>query len=57
MIFMCVYAYMYELYAIAQYHVFIVCIKPITTFIVFINCVLNIITFYDMFYVFAAIMF
>ena len=35
MIFMCVYAYMYVLYVIPQYHIFIVYINPITTFIVY----------------------
>ena len=34
MIFMCVYAYMYVLYVMPQYHIFIVHINPITTFIV-----------------------
>ena len=49
---MCVYAYMYVLYVIPQYHVFfIVYINPITTFILYI------ITFYNMFYAFDAIMF
>ena len=51
MIFMCVYAYMYGLYVIPHYHVFIVYINPVTTFIVYI------ITFYSMFYAFDAIMF
>ena len=50
-IFICVYAYMYVLYVIPQYHVFIVYINPITTFIVYI------ITFYSMFNAFDAIMF
>ena len=49
--FMCVYAYMYVLYVIPQYHVLIVYINPITTFILYI------ITFYSMFYAFDAIMF
>ena len=51
MIFMYVYAYMYVLYVIPQYHAFIVYINPITTFILYI------ITFYSMFYAFDAIMF
>ena len=51
MIFMCVYAYMFVLYVIPQYHVFIAYINPITTFILYI------ITFYSMFYAFDAIMF
>ena len=51
MIFMCVFAYMYVLYIIPQYHVFIVYINPITTFIVYI------VTFYSMFYAFDVIMF
>ena len=51
MIFMSVYAYMYVLYVIPQYHVSIVYINPITTFIVYI------ITFYSMFHAFDAIMF
>ena len=51
MIFMCVYAYMYVLYVIPQYHVFIVYINPITTFI------MNIKTFYSMCYAFYAIIF
>ena len=50
-IFMCVYTYIYVSYVIPQYHVFIVYINPITTFIVYI------ITFYSMFYAFDAIMF
>ena len=37
MIFMCVYAYMYVLYVIPQYHVFILYISPITTFFVHNN--------------------
>ena len=49
--FMCVYANMYVLYVIPQYYVFIVYINLITAFI------LNIITFYSMFYAFDAIMF
>ena len=44
MIFMCVYAYMYMLYVIPQYHVFIVYINLITTFNLYI------VTFYSMFY-------
>ena len=51
MTFLCVYAYMYVLYVIPQYHVFIVYINPITTFILYI------ITFYSMLYAFDAIMF
>ena len=51
MIFMCVYGYMCVLYVIPQYHVFIVYINPITTFIVYM------IKFYNMFYAFNAIMF
>ena len=50
MIFMCVYAYIYVLYVIPQYHVFIVYRNPITTFILYI------ITFYSIFYAFDAIM-
>ena len=42
---------MYVLYVIPQYHVFIIYINPITTFILYI------ITFYSMFYAFDAIMF
>ena len=42
---------MYVLYVIPQYHVFIVYINPITTFILYI------ITFYSMVYEFDAIMF
>ena len=42
---------MYVLLVIPQYHVFIVYINPITTFIVYI------ITFYSMFYAFDDIMF
>ena len=40
-IFMCVYAYMYVLYVIPQYHVFIVYINPITIFYCVHNNVLQ----------------
>ena len=50
MIVMCVYAYMYALYVIPQYHVFIVYINPITTLLTFSQHVLCIWCYYLLLY-------
>ena len=50
-VFVCIYVCVLYVIPLYQYHVFIVYINPITTFIVYI------ITFDSMFYVFDAIMF